>query len=159
MPPATKTPPKPAAAAPERSLTQRMEALQRANEIRTRRAQLKRDLKAGRVSIHDLLLEPPTYVETAKVFVMLLAVPKYGRVKVNKVLVQCRISPSKTIGGLSQRQRTQPVSTRRRSPGESQGVDYHCLSEAEFDKRVRGGEFVEHARYSGRRYGTLRSEL
>ena len=33
-----------------------------------------------------LLLEPPEYVETAKVFDMLLAVPKYGRVKVNKVL-------------------------------------------------------------------------
>jgi hypothetical protein len=111
MPPATKTPPKPAVAAPERSLTQRMEALHRANEIRTRRAQLKRDLKGGRVSIHDLLLE---YVETAKVFDMLLAVPKYGRVKVNKVLVQCRISPSKTIGGLSQRQRTELVSMLRR---------------------------------------------
>ena len=44
---------------------------------------------------------------------MLLAVPKYGRVKVNKVLVQCRISPSKTIGGLSQRQRTELVSMLR----------------------------------------------
>ena len=86
MPPATKTPTKPTVAAPERSLVQRMEALQRANEIRTRRAQLKRDLKGGRQSIHDLLLEPPEYVETAKVFDMLLAVPKYGRVKVNKVL-------------------------------------------------------------------------
>ena len=43
--------------------------------------------QGGRVSIHDLLLEPPEYVETAKVFDMLLAVPKYGRVKVNKVLV------------------------------------------------------------------------
>jgi dihydroorotate dehydrogenase (NAD+) catalytic subunit len=114
MPPATKTPIKPSVAAPERSLVQRMEALQRANEIRTRRAQLKRDLKGGRVSIHDLLLEPPEYVETAKVFDMLLAVPKYGRVKVNKVLQQCRISPSKTIGGLSQRQRTELVSMLRR---------------------------------------------
>jgi hypothetical protein len=66
------------------------------------------------VSIHDLLLEPPEYVETAKVFDMLLAVPKYGRVKVNKVLQQCRISPSKTIGGLSQRQRTELVSMLRR---------------------------------------------
>ncbi len=33
--------------APVRSLDQRMEALQRANEIRVRRAQLKRDLKTG----------------------------------------------------------------------------------------------------------------
>src|SRR3712207_5188747 len=87
MPPATKTPAKTPVAAPERSLVQRMEALQRANEIRTKRAQLKRDLKAGRLSIHDLLLEPPEYIGTAKVFDMLLAVPKYGRVKVNKVLV------------------------------------------------------------------------
>ena len=114
MLPATKSPSKPSVAAPERSLTQRMEALHRANEIRTRRAQLKRDLKGGRVTIHDLLLEPPEYVETAKVFDMLLAVPKYGRVKVNKVLVQCRISPSKTIGGLSQRQRAELVSMLRR---------------------------------------------
>jgi S13-like H2TH domain len=87
-----------------------MDALQRANEIRTRRAQLKKDLKAGRVSIHKLLLNPPSFVETAKVFDMLLAVPKYGRVKANKVLQQCRISPSKSIGGLSERQRSELVS-------------------------------------------------
>ena len=114
MPPATRTPSKPTVAAPERTFVQRMEALQRANDIRTRRAQLKRDLKAGRVSIHDLLLEPPEFLETAKVFDMLLAVPKYGRVKVNRVLVQCRISPSKTIGGLSERQRGELVSYLRR---------------------------------------------
>ena len=97
------------AQAPARSLDQRMEALQRANEIRSKRAQLKRDLKGSRASIHQLLLDPPEWVETAKVFDMLLAVPKYGRVKVNKVLVQCRISPSKTIGGLSERQRAELV--------------------------------------------------
>ena len=91
-----------------------MDALQRANEIRTRRAQLKNDLKGGRVSIHKLLTQPPEYVETAKVFDMLLAVPKYGRVKANKILQQCRISPSKTIGGLSERQRTELVSLLRR---------------------------------------------
>src|ERR687893_599249 len=113
MPSATNSPSK-QSAAPERSLVQRMDALQRANQIRTRRAQLKRDLKAGRVSIHDLLRSPPDYLETAKVFDMLLAVPKYGRVKVNKILVTCRISPSKTIGGLSERQRTELVSLLRR---------------------------------------------
>jgi hypothetical protein len=113
MPPATNSATK-HSAAPERSLHQRMDALQRANEIRTRRAQLKKDLKAARVSIHTLLMNPPSYVETAKVFDMLLAVPKYGRVKANKVLTQCRISPSKTIGGLSERQRTELVSLLRR---------------------------------------------
>ncbi|GAC1489183.1 MAG: hypothetical protein NVS1B9_10000 [Solirubrobacteraceae bacterium] len=102
------------ATAPERSLNQRMDALARANEIRSQRAQLKRDLKAGRVSIEKLLLDPPEYLETAKAFDMLLAVPKYGRVKVNKILSHCRISSSKTIGGLSERQRTELVSLLRR---------------------------------------------
>ena len=51
------------------------------------------------------------------------------------------------------------ATTRRPRPGETHGVDYHFLSEDEFERRVREGEFVEHARYSGRRYGTLRSEL
>ena len=102
------------AQAPLRSLDQRMEALKRANDIRVRRAQLKKDLKEGNVHIEEILLDPPEYVMTAKVFDMLLAVPKYGRVKTNRILNQCRISPSKTIGGLSERQRTELVSLLRR---------------------------------------------
>src|SRR3982074_1756732 len=113
MPPVSESLPKPIAP-PERSLVQRMEALQRANDVRSRRAQLKRDLKAGRQPIHELLLGPPGYLETANVFDLLLAVPKYGRVKVNKILSQCRISPSKTIGGLSERQRRELVTLMRR---------------------------------------------
>ena len=84
-----------------------MDALSRANEIRWERAQVKRDLKAGRHSIHQLLLDPPECVKAAKAFDVLLAVPNYGRVKVTKVLAHCRISPSKTIGGLSERQRAE----------------------------------------------------
>ena len=51
------------------------------------------------------------------------------------------------------------ATTRPRRPGETDGVEYHFLDDAEFDRRVQGGEFVEHANYSGRRYGTLRSDL
>ena len=51
------------------------------------------------------------------------------------------------------------ATTRRPRSGEVDGVDYHFLSDEEFDHRVEAGEFVEHASYSGRRYGTLRSEL
>ncbi|HEY8465641.1 MAG TPA: hypothetical protein VIL04_02430, partial [Solirubrobacterales bacterium] len=74
----------------------------------------KRDLKAGKVKVEQLLMDPPEWVESAKAFDMLLAVPKYGRVKANKVLTQCRISPSKTIGGLSERQRAELVELLRR---------------------------------------------
>ena len=91
-----------------------MRALEKANDIRTKRAQLKRDLKAGKVKVETLLLDPPDWVLSAKAFDMILAVPKYGRVKANRILSLCRISPSKTIGGLSERQRAELVAMLRR---------------------------------------------
>ena len=51
------------------------------------------------------------------------------------------------------------ATTRDPRPGEENGVHYHFLDDAEFDRRVTEGDFLEHADYSGRRYGTLRSEL
>jgi guanylate kinase len=51
------------------------------------------------------------------------------------------------------------ATTRPPRPGEQDGVDYHFLTDADFQRRVDAGEFVEHATYSGRRYGTLRAEL
>jgi guanylate kinase len=51
------------------------------------------------------------------------------------------------------------ATTRQPRPGETHGVDYHFLTDQEFEDRIDRGRFVEHARYSGRRYGTLREEL
>jgi len=51
------------------------------------------------------------------------------------------------------------ATTRAARPGEEDGVDYHFLSDEEFAHKIDAGEFVEWAEYSGRRYGTLRSEL
>jgi guanylate kinase len=51
------------------------------------------------------------------------------------------------------------ATTRAPRPGEQDGVDYHFLSRQDFDRKVDGEEFVEHADYAGRSYGTLRSEL
>ena len=101
MPTAAKT----QAHAPLRSLDQRMDALKRANDVRVRRAKLKKDLKEGKVKIEQILGNPPEYVPTAKVIDILMAVPKFGRVKATRFLNTCKISPSKTVGGLSDRQR------------------------------------------------------
>ena len=53
------------------------------------------------------------------------------------------------------------VSATTRAPrhGEKDGVDYHFLTREEFNSKVKRSEFVEHADYAGRSYGTLRSEL
>jgi guanylate kinase len=60
---------------------------------------------------------------------------------------------------LPQLQLSVSATTRSPRPGEQHGVDYWFLSDADFDERVAAGDFVEHADYSGKRYGTLRSEL
>ncbi|MDQ6820493.1 MAG: guanylate kinase [Actinomycetota bacterium] len=53
------------------------------------------------------------------------------------------------------------VSATTRAPraGERDGRDYHFLTDDEFERRIAAKDFVEHAAYSGHRYGTLRSEV
>jgi guanylate kinase len=51
------------------------------------------------------------------------------------------------------------ATTRQPRPGEQSGEHYHFMDPGEFERRVAADEFVEHATYSGSRYGTLRSEL
>ena len=54
---------------------------------------------------------------------------------------------------------TVSATTRQPRPGEVDGVSYHFLSDDEFDKRVKAGEFLEWANVHGHKYGTLRSEV
>jgi guanylate kinase len=52
------------------------------------------------------------------------------------------------------------ATTRLRRRGEEDGREYWFLSDAEFVRRVDRGDFLEHVTYvSGKRYGTLRSEV
>jgi guanylate kinase len=51
------------------------------------------------------------------------------------------------------------ATTRRPRAGERDGIDYHFLTPEEFEQHVTAGDFLEHAPYSGNRYGTLRSEV
>jgi guanylate kinase len=51
------------------------------------------------------------------------------------------------------------ATTRAPRPGERDGVDYHFLTHEQFQAHVDRGDFLEHATYSGNRYGTLRSEV
>jgi hypothetical protein len=84
---------------------QRLDALERATEVRVSRAALKADLKHGRVSIVDVLRDPPSYLHTAEVAVIVLAVPGYGPKRVEAVLAAHELAPDKTFGALSVRQR------------------------------------------------------
>lgn len=49
--------------------------------------------------------------------------------------------------------------TRAPRLGERDGIDYHFLDTATFERRVQANEFLEHASVYGFRYGTLKSEV
>ncbi len=84
-------------------------ALARANEVRLARAQLKREVAAGRIALARVLAGPPSCAQTAKVRELLLVVPRIGPARADRVLARCRIAYAKTVGGLSDRQRAELV--------------------------------------------------
>ena len=51
------------------------------------------------------------------------------------------------------------ATTRQPREGEEDGVDYHFLTEDQFQERIAAKDFLEFATYSGNHYGTLNSEL
>jgi hypothetical protein len=136
---------------PDRSLAQRRAALDIANEVRTLRGDLKRDIKARRVHAAAVLLDPPDWLGTMKVMELLLSVPKYGRVRVTNLLSRKEISLVKTVGGLSPRQRKELVAALGYEP---QGVVWGGGRKAAEEGGERGlvGEPAESGR-SGREVG------
>ena len=51
------------------------------------------------------------------------------------------------------------ATTRPMREGEVDGRDYHFVTDAEFDRMVESGQFLEWAHVFGRRYGTLENEV
>src|SRR5690606_29582621 len=83
-------------------------------------------------------------------FLLVLSSPSGG----GKTTIARRLLASRSDIGYSV-----SATTRAMRPGEVNGRDYWFLSEDEFEAKVMAGEFLEHASYHGRRYGTLRSEV
>jgi hypothetical protein len=78
---------------------------------------------------------------------MLLALPKVGRVKATKIMNNCRVSPNKTLGGLSDRQRAElaeRLNRRAPEPVGAGGASSVALTEAGFtiDRSVSVPDFV-----------------
>lgn len=85
----------------------RQQALDHANEIRLKRAALKRDLRDGKLPFTPLLLDPPDWLERAPIAEILRAVRYMGRKKVAQALHANGMSAARTFGGtpLAQRER------------------------------------------------------
>jgi S13-like H2TH domain len=93
---------------------QRIAALRQANGVRTRRAQLKREIGEGSAQLDDLLARSPDCIGTAKVRDLLLSVFGIGPATASRMLRRCDITESRTAGALTDRQRTSLISLLKR---------------------------------------------
>jgi hypothetical protein len=73
-------------------------------------SKLKKDLASGKIELAQVVAQPPECVRTARVDDVLLALPKIGAVKAGRILADCGIAHSKTLGALTERQRTELLS-------------------------------------------------
>lgn len=92
-------------ATPLRSMEQRMTALAHANEIRTYRRIVKQRLRDGDATFVEMLTADDPLLATMRVYDLLLAVPLIGVNKAQRLMIRHRVAMSKTVGGLSERQR------------------------------------------------------
>jgi hypothetical protein len=84
---------------------QRLRALERANEVRLARAELKRQIADGEVSVADVLLSVPPYARSWAVSDLLMSQRRWGASKCRKFLYKNRITETKPLGALTERQR------------------------------------------------------
>lgn len=84
---------------------QHLQALSRANQVRLARAQLKRRVASGAISVGDVILESPWEADSMTVADLLMSQRRWGLTRCRKVLAQIPVSETKTIGSLTDRQR------------------------------------------------------
>jgi hypothetical protein len=82
-----------------------MAALARANEIRLANSQLKRQIRAGVVAAADVLRDPPAEALSMPIGALLMAVPRVGDVRMSVLLRRHRVSPTRRIDRLTERER------------------------------------------------------
>lgn len=92
---ATKTPARP----------QHMRALARANEVRLARAELKRRVADGELSVSKIILECPWEAASMTISDLLLSQRRWGDARCRKFLHGMSIPETKPLGSLTERQR------------------------------------------------------
>jgi hypothetical protein len=84
---------------------QYMRALERANQVRLARADLKRRVALGELEAGEVILECPWEADSMAVADLLLSQRRWGQTRCRKFLSQIPMSEKKTIGSMTDRQR------------------------------------------------------
>jgi hypothetical protein len=84
---------------------QHMQALARANRVRLARAELKRQVADGELSVADVVLTCPWEAESMAIADLLMSQHRWGRTRCRRFLASIPMSETKTIGSMTDRQR------------------------------------------------------
>lgn len=86
-------------------MSQHMDALDYANRTRLGRATLKRKVKAGKISIREVLMENDDCLRNLTVYDFLMWQDRWGHARTKRLLVRAGLSETVTVGALTDRQR------------------------------------------------------
>jgi len=84
---------------------QHMQALELANRVRLARATLKRRVGTGDLSVAEVIVTCPWEAESMPIMDLLMSQRRWGRTRCRKFLTSIRMSETKTVGSLTERQR------------------------------------------------------
>jgi hypothetical protein len=84
---------------------QHMQALQRANEVRLARAELKRRVAEGAVTAGDVILKSPWEAASMSIGELLTSQHRWGSTRCRKFLGEIGMPETKTVGSMTERQR------------------------------------------------------
>jgi hypothetical protein len=84
---------------------QHMQALAQANKVRLARAELKRQVGDGELSVADVVLECPWEADSMAIADLLMSQHRWGRTRCRRFLGSVSMSETKTIGSMTERQR------------------------------------------------------
>ncbi len=94
-----------ATVAPAGTRPQYLRALDRANEVRLARADLKRRVATGETSVAEVVLQCPWEAQSMTVADLLMSQRRWGVSRCRKFLAQIPMSEAKTVGTMTDRQR------------------------------------------------------
>lgn len=83
---------------------QYMRALERANEVRLARAELKRRVAMGEIHVAEVILDCPWEAQSMAVADLLMSQRRWGQTRCRKFLSQIPMSETKAIGSMTERQ-------------------------------------------------------
>ena len=105
---------------------QHMQALERANRVRLARAELKKRVGRGDLEVAEVIVSCPWEAQSMAIMDLLMSQRRWGRKRCRSFLSSNKMAENKTIGSLTERQRT-TLAALLSAKGRAEDADYRAV--------------------------------